>query len=60
MTKTLIDQRFHNLNGMLNAHFQNFNDALTEFIETVRSVGNIENPMFLILIERLENCFSDH
>lgn len=60
MTKTLIDQRFHNLNGMLNAHFQNFNDALTEFIETVRSVGNIENPMFLILIERLENCFPDH
>lgn len=60
MDDELIGTRFKNLDGMLNSHFEIFNDSLTEFIVTMKSHGNLENQLFLILIERLEHCFPDH
>lgn len=60
MDDELIETRFKNLDGMLNSHFEIFNDSLTEFIVTLKSHGNLENQLFLILIERLEHCFPDH
>lgn len=52
-----IKKRFRNLNEMLNAHFQIFSDSLNELIMTLRSLGNQESLLFLILLERLEVCF---
>lgn len=60
MDDELIEVRLKNLDSMLNSHFEIFNDSLTEFIVTLKSHGNLENQLFLILIERLENCFPDH
>lgn len=60
MDDELIDTRFRNLDSMLNSHYEAFNDSLTEFIVTLKPYGNLENQLFLILIERLENCFPDH
>lgn len=59
MDEDAINKRFDNLNQLLNAHFELFNLALTEFIVNLKSHGELENQLFSILIERLERCFPD-
>lgn len=56
----LIQNRYNSLNEMLNYNYELFNNSLTEFMVLIKNIGDIENRLFLMLIEKLEQCFPDH
>lgn len=60
VTESLINNRFDNLNQMLNYHFETFNSNLNDFMVLIKNYGDIENRQFLILMEKLEQCFPDY
>lgn len=60
LTEDLMNNRFNNLSQMLNYHFEAFNNNLNDFMILIKNYGDIENRQFLMLMERLEQCFPDY
>lgn len=54
-----IESRLGMLDEILNSHFVLFNDSLTGLIVRLRKTGDVENQLFVGLVERLEQCFPD-
>lgn len=54
-----MDNRYDQLNILLNHYYENFNHYLTEFMTLIKNLGDLENQQFLTLISKLENCFPD-
>lgn len=60
MDDELILKRIASLEVSLAEHNIVFSDALTEFINTLRNYGELENKQILFLCERLESSFPDN
>lgn len=60
MDDVLIQRRFSRIDETLNMHYRAFSNSLTDFTVALRTIGNSENQLLLILIERIENCFPVH
>lgn len=60
MDDVLIQRRFGRIDETLNMHYRAFSNSLTDFTLALRTIGNSENQLLLILIERIENCFPVH
>lgn len=54
VTEGLINGRISILNGVLNKHIEEFDNAKGELAAELRAVGTAENPIFLTLVERLD------
>ncbi|CAH6721529.1 spindle pole body component Spc97p [[Candida] jaroonii] len=55
-----IESRFSNLNSLLNYYYESFNSSLGEFMVVIKNLGDLENQSFLVLMEKLEQCFPDN
>lgn len=60
MDDELINKRIESLDESLREHRAIFGGALTDFINTLRNYGELENKQTLVLCERLESCFPEN
>ena len=59
MDASLINNRYVNMDNSLHGHFDTFTASLSDFIAVLRTYGESENKLILILSESLERCFPE-